>query len=578
MIRYKMNGYPSSPTDGALAADEAGAPGAADGCAHSGLMTGATYYYRAFSHDALSNYNTSTSVTASATTGSGTLWLDETFNSYPNGNLGSQGNWATVAGESQVESSFASGGSGKAILLDCVAAGGTVSNDYGGFAKKTSGAQAISFDAAQTWAGTTSTTIFGSLYFYGDDSATEIARFGGTTGQWRLEYGSGNVAILESSVVQNTWYNIKLVFDIGQRKISAYVNGASRASSLSWKTGSGTNLARISPSSSSVSGLSVQQLYLDSVKGETYPLAPTGVTDDGAYTGSLSKLHCSWTAGGPSSIEHKYAIGTIPGGTNVVGWTNVGGLTEIWKDGLALESGRTYYFAVQSGNGCGSWTTSVNSNGIKTPSVEVGILAAKALPNGSFALDNKAIRGKVISAVFPGYFYIQEPSSYAGLKALSPISVTAGAYVDVAGLMKGAGAERYIDCTGNAVALTTPGPGVPSSVVMTNASVGGAALGTYAPAVVGAIGPYNIGSMVTVYGIVTQRKTTDPKYFYIDDGCGIRDGTTTDGAENVGVRIIADPAGYPVGAYLAGIGIASCFDSSGLRPQMLPVSARILYP
>ncbi|MDO8588417.1 MAG: carbohydrate-binding protein [Armatimonadota bacterium] len=576
MVRYKTNGYPSDISDGALLTDEPGPPNASDGCVHSGLITGATCYYRAFSHDALNNYNTSTSVTASGTTESATLWLEETFDARANGNLGGQGNWTTVAAQSQVESSFASGGSGKAILLDCVAAGGTVTNDYDGFAKKTSGVRAVSFDVSQTWAGTTSTTIFGSLYFYGDDSSTEIARFGGTTGQWRLEYGSGNVAILESSVVQNTWYNVKLVFDVVTRKVSVYVNGASKGSNLAWKTGSGTNIHRISPSSSIVSGLTVQQLYLDNIRGETSPAAPASVTDDGAYTGSLSKLHCSWTSGGPSAVEHKYGIGTFAGSTNVLGWTDLGSALEVTKDGLSLEANRTYYFTVQSGNGYGTWSNSTNSNGIKTPTAAVDILAAKGLPNGSLAADNRAIRGKVISAAFPGYFYIQEPGGYYGLKALSSAAVTPGAYVDVAGLMKGAGAERYIDCTGNAIGTTTPGPGVPSPVVMTNASVGGASLGLYSPGVTGAIGPHNIGSPVTIYGRVTQRKTTDPKYFYVDDGCGLRDGTTTGGEENVGIRVMADPAAYAEGCYVAIAGISSCFDSAGMRPEILPIAITVL--
>ncbi|MDO8588701.1 MAG: glycoside hydrolase family 9 protein [Armatimonadota bacterium] len=569
MIRYKTTGYPTSPTDGTLVVDKLAAPASSDSWIHTNLTNGVTHYYRAFSHNSAANYNAS-SVTASAVPVFQAVWMNQIFDPYTNGNLGGQGNWTTVAAQSQVESSFASGGSGKAILLDPIAAGGTVTNDYGGFTKKTSGVHGITFDAAQTWAGTTSTTIFGSLYFYGDDSATETARFGGTTGQWRLEYGSGNAAILDAAVVQNTWYNIKIVFDVVTRKMSVFVNGASKGSNLSWKTGSGTNIARISPSSSLLPGLTVQRLYLDNIKGETYPAAPASVTDDGAYTGSLNKLHCSWTSGGPSSVEYRYAIGTFPGGTSIVGWTTVGAVTEITRDGLSLENNKTYYFAAQGGNGYGTWSASTNSNGIKTPTAAVGILSAKGLPDGSLAGDNRAIRGKVISAAFPGYFYIQEPGGYYGLKALSSTSVTPGNYVDVAGLMKGAGAERYIDCTGNVVTLTTPGPGVPPSVVMTNASVGGAALGTYAPAVVGAIGPHNIGSAATVYGRVTQRKTTDPKYFYIDDGCGIRDGTTTDGAENVGVRVIADPASYPADCYVAVTGIASCFDSGGLRPQMLP--------
>jgi hypothetical protein len=128
------------------------------------------------------------------------------------------------------------------------------------------------------------------------------------------------------------------------------------------------------------------------------------------------------------------------------------------------------------------------------------------------------------------------------------------------------------------VIKTTPGPGVPGSVVIPNASLGGVLFNSYTPGVVGGIGPNNIGLYVTAYGLVTQRQTTDPKCFYIDDGSGLLDGTTTGGVDNVGVRVVADPASYAAGSYVTVKGIVSCFDSSGLRPQILPVSVQISRP
>jgi len=81
---------------------------------------------------------------------------------------------------------------------------------------------------------------------------------------------------------------------------------------------------------------------------------------------------------------------------------------------------------------------------------------------------------------------------------------------------------------------------------------------------------------VTVCGVVTQRQTIDSLYFYIDDGKGLLDGTTTVGVANVGVRVMADPNSLTTGSHVAVKGIASCFDSSGLRPQILPVSIQTL--
>ncbi len=47
-------------------------------------------------------------------------------------------------------------------------------------------------------------------------------------------------------------------------------------------------------------------------------------------------------------------------------------------------------------------------------------------------------------------------------------------------------------------------------------------------------------------------------YLYVDDGSGLMDGAM--GAEeNIGIRVICDPAGYAVGDQLIVTGISSCF-------------------
>jgi hypothetical protein len=54
-VRVKTTGYPTGPTDGALVAEQANAPGTADSCQHIGIAAG-TYYYALFAHDASSRY------------------------------------------------------------------------------------------------------------------------------------------------------------------------------------------------------------------------------------------------------------------------------------------------------------------------------------------------------------------------------------------------------------------------------------------------------------------------------------------------------------------------------------------
>ena len=57
MIRVKPDGYPTSPSDGALVVDKAGAPAANDAFTHTDLANWTTYYYAAFGHDAGPNYS-----------------------------------------------------------------------------------------------------------------------------------------------------------------------------------------------------------------------------------------------------------------------------------------------------------------------------------------------------------------------------------------------------------------------------------------------------------------------------------------------------------------------------------------
>ncbi|MDO8682109.1 MAG: DUF4038 domain-containing protein [Armatimonadota bacterium] len=514
MIRHKTTGYPTSATDGEFVLNRLEAPGANSSFTHIGLTNGVTYYYRAFSFDSASNYNTSTSVTVSSSPIFNALWLNEIFDPYNNGNLGGQGNWLSEPGvtNAQVQSAVAAGGSGKSALLDSAAAVGTVMNTIQGFPKRNSGYQYLSFDLLLTWSGSSS-LVYGGISIYPDDYPNEIARLDCTAGTWTIVSGSGT-ATLQSPVTQNTWYNIKLGFDFTQRRIEVWVNGVKKPLSLFFN-GSGTNISRIVVSTNRVTALSAQKLYVDNIRGETSPPAPIAVTDDGAYTGSLTRLHCSWTSGGVGASKYQYGIGTLPGLVNVTGWTNVESATEVIDDGLSLLENRTYYFTVKAGNSYGVWSSAVNSNGIKTAYI-VTLQGSKNLPNG-LPTEFKGISGGVVSAVFSDCFYIQDPDMPFGLRVTPAASVAVSNEVDVAGIMKGANSERYIDITGNTPIVIIPGPGEPGPLGMTNFALGGSVLNDKTPGVDGGVGLNNIGSLVRVFGRVSPIDSTS---FWVDDGSG----------------------------------------------------------
>ena len=74
--------------------------------------------------------------------------------------------------------------------------------------------------------------------------------------------------------------------------------------------------------------------------------------------------------------------------------------------------------------------------------------------------------------------------------------------------------------------------------------------------VVGGADLNNVGLLVQSCGRVAR---TGEGYLYIDDGSNLRDGTFTGAYENIGVRVICNPAGYKSGDYLVVTGVGSCF-------------------
>jgi hypothetical protein len=103
---------------------------------------------------------------------------------------------------------------------------------------------------------------------------------------------------------------------------------------------------------------------------EYVPLMPPVVRDDGVYTSSTDHLHAWWmfTDGAPDIAEYQYAIGTTPGGTDIVNWTSVSTDTEVTVTGLNLVDGQVYYFSVKARNAAGFWSDVATSNGITVDS------------------------------------------------------------------------------------------------------------------------------------------------------------------------------------------------------------------
>ena len=100
-----------------------------------------------------------------------------------------------------------------------------------------------------------------------------------------------------------------------------------------------------------------------------------GIGSDISIQTSLNSISANWSAtSDPNNTitSYSYAIGTSPGASNILNWTNNGMNLTFTKTGLSLINGTTYYISVRSTNASGLNSTAKSSNGVlisipKTP-------------------------------------------------------------------------------------------------------------------------------------------------------------------------------------------------------------------
>lgn len=170
-------------------------------------------------------------------------------------------------------------------------------------------------------------------------------------------------------------------------------------------------------------------------------------------------------------------------------------------------------------------------------------------------------------------FYLQQQNRTNGIKASKAgITANAGAIVDVTGTLSTAYGERML--TGVSVFPVTTAS-KPSPLAVATSSVGGEDLNGYNLGITGGTGPFNIGLLVTVWGRITYVGDSSQKYFYVDDGRGLRDGTLT-GRQGLRVSYLSTNSTVTphLGSYALVTGASSCFQASGRTiPQVILRSA-----
>jgi N-acetyl-anhydromuramyl-L-alanine amidase AmpD len=91
-----------------------------------------------------------------------------------------------------------------------------------------------------------------------------------------------------------------------------------------------------------------------------------GTGADITNTNSLTTLSANWSTSSDSnsSVTHYwYAIGTTPGGTDVVNYTDNWFNQSVTVNGLNLTNGQMYFFSIRAENGAGLQSTVASSNG-----------------------------------------------------------------------------------------------------------------------------------------------------------------------------------------------------------------------
>lgn len=322
-----------------------------------------------------------------------------------------------------------------------------------------------------------------------------------------------------------------------------------------------------------VSGNGAWTLAGSTIADATAPAAPT-VTDEGAFTTSTTQLNGSWVATDAETgiSEYQYAISSTKLETGIIsggGWVSTGLQTSQTRTGLALTRGQIYYILVKAKNGAGTWSSVGVADGIVP--VQYGSLTAGAAKVKADAV-TVGLSAQTVTAVFSGYFYVQDARKTAGIRVVpvdTPATLAVGQTVDIGGALQTVGSERRI---GSACATITVASGTaPSSVVRTGA-IGGqdwfynSGTGAGQKGVAGGVGMNTIGLLVTTCGKVQQ---IGANYLYIDDGCGLLDGTTTSGQVNKGLRVLCNPAGFAANQYVRVTGLSSFFvPASTLLPAI----------
>lgn len=241
---------------------------------------------------------------------------------------------------------------------------------------------------------------------------------------------------------------------------------------------------------------------------------PGGVT---ATDGLLrDKVRITWNPAAGASYYRVYRSNALGGVKTALG---------DWQSGTSYDDAPGYpgiifyYWVTSATSGSGYRESSFGGYDTGSVGTTMTIMGAKSMPDH---YQTNVVSG-VVTAVFWGWFYIESPDRVGAICVAASPGVQRGMMVDIVGEMNTNWemGERFID----AYSVLENGQGSVAPLCMSSRSLGGADFldpcgGTGQWGVRGAIGPNNVGTLVTICGTVGHMTVGEP-FCFVDDGCGL---------------------------------------------------------
>jgi hypothetical protein len=159
------------------------------------------------------------------------------------------------------------------------------------------------------------------------------------------------------------------------------------------------------------------------------------------------------------------------------------------------------------------------------PALSETLGAVKSKPNQSGAVVRGVVVSRTLTPGSPGIIYVQQPDRSSGIKVLDAPLVEEGDVLTIAGRVSTVAGERQLTAF---EVVKTGTQDAPRPLYVRGTAIGGAAQDQQ-PGVTGGIGLNNVGLLIRTAGKLTEIGSDifGTLYFRIDDGSGIRYGSST---------------------------------------------------